>query len=81
MLQKTDVAFCKMIQEANTGRLNLYQEEDTFENIETEDWVREEYTKNNARVIAYVMSHMTNKLSQNNQFIHYSLIKGIKKFG
>ena len=70
-----------MVQEADTGRLNLYQEEDTFENIKTEDFVREEYTNNNARVIAYVMSRMTNKLTQNNQFMHYSLIKGTKNFG
>ena len=41
MLQETNVGFCKMTQEADTGRLNLYQEEDTFENIETEDCVRE----------------------------------------
>ena len=70
-----------MTQEADTGRLNLYQEEDTFENIETEDCVREEYTNNNARVIAYMMSHMTNKLTQNNQFMYYSLNKGTNFFG
>ena len=81
MLQETDVGFCKMIQEADIGRFNLYQEEDTFENIKTEDFVREEYTNNNARVIAYVMSRMTNKLTQNNQFMHYSLNKGTKVFG
>ena len=81
MLQETDVGFCKMIQEADTGRLNLYQDEDAFENIEPEDCVREEYTNNNARIIAYVMSHTTNKLTQNNQFIHYSLNKETKIVG
>ena len=81
MLQEIDIGFCKVIQEADTGRLNLYQEEDTFENIEIEDCVREEYTNNNARVIVYVMCHMTNKLTQNNQFMHYSLNNGTKCFG
>ena len=65
-----------MLQEADTGKLNLYQDENTFENIGPEDCVREEYTNNNARVISYVMGHMTNKLTQHNQFMHYSLNQG-----
>ena len=66
MLQETYVGFCKMLQEADTGRWNLYQDEATYESIELEDCIREECTNNNAKVIAYVMGHMTNKLTQNN---------------
>ena len=58
------ISFCKILQEADTGKLNLYQEVNTFENIEPVDCVREEYSINNTRVIVYVMCPLTNNFTQ-----------------
>ena len=63
ILQEMYIWFCKILQEADTGRLNLYQEVNTFENIEPVNCVRKEYSINNTRVIVYVMFLMTNKFT------------------
>jgi hypothetical protein len=60
----------------------FYQDASEYDIEEPEGCIIEEYTPQNARVIATVLSHITNKIETHESFAQtFSLKKGIKVFG